>query len=507
MRLPTPVTLGVAGLTGCVALAVGLPAQASPQADEAFDVTSVATDADGVTHTRMDRTLDGLEVVGGDVVTHRGPGGRVVTPISETLTADLAGLDTTPAVSAESARRGVARDARAPQLVVDALDGTPRLAWRTYTVGTQEGGAPSRLATYVDAETGEVLRSEEEILAAGRGGYGTGRYSGRVPLYLHHTVRTNTYVLSDPRRGQIRTRDMLNREDSFDCVFLGRGCSVGAVIAGKDRFFGDGTLRNRETSAVDVQYASQKTYDYFASMHALRGVDGTGRGHVNRVHYGRNMVNAFWDGTRASFGDGDGRAWGPLTTLDVVSHEIAHGVTQHTANLAYTGEAGGLNESTSDIFASLVEFHAKSPKDGGDYLLGEKADLRRKLGLRRMDDPRSDGRSWNCWGPGLKNLDPHYSSGVGNHFFYLLSEGTAAKRFAGVTHRSPTCDGSSFAGIGRDKAGAIWFRALSTYMSSGTTYLGARRTTLQAAADLYGPESPEYAAVDVAWDAVKVPRG
>jgi Zn-dependent metalloprotease len=121
-----------------------------------------------------------------------------------------------------------------------------------------------------------------------------------------------------------------------------------------------------------------------------------------------------------------------------------------------------------------------------------------------MDNPIADGDSPNCWSSNTKNLDVHYSSGVGNHFFYLLAEGSGAKVINGVAHNSPTCNGSSVTGIGRAAAGAIWYRALTVYMTSGTTYAGARTATLNAARDLYGAGSAQQNAVAAAWSAVSV---
>jgi Zn-dependent metalloprotease len=141
--------------------------------------------------------------------------------------------------------------------------------------------------------------------------------------------------------------------------------------------------------------------------------------------------------------------------------------------------------------------------DPGDYLIGETF-ARDGQPLRRMDDPASDGASANCWNSSVGNLDVLYSSGVGNHFFYLLAEGSGAKSINGVAHSSPTCDGSTVTGIGRADAGDIWYRALTVYMTSSTDYHGARTATLAAAADLYGAGSTQYAAVNAAWAAVGV---
>jgi Zn-dependent metalloprotease len=121
-----------------------------------------------------------------------------------------------------------------------------------------------------------------------------------------------------------------------------------------------------------------------------------------------------------------------------------------------------------------------------------------------MDNPSSDGSSVNCWSPTVGTLDVHYSSGVGNHFFYLLAEGSGSRTIGGKAHSSTTCDGSTLAGIGRDAAAKIWYRALTVYMTSSTNYAGARAATVKAAGDLFGAGSTQAAAVAATWGAVSV---
>jgi Zn-dependent metalloprotease len=155
---------------------------------------------------------------------------------------------------------------------------------------------------------------------------------------------------------------------------------------------------------------------------------------------------------------------------------------------------------------TLVEWYAANTTDTGDYLIGERI-VKSGFGaaaLRFMDQPSKDGSSADCWSSGVGNLDVHYSSGVANHFAYLLAEGSGSKTINGVTYNSPTCNNSTVTGIGRDKLGAIWYRALTVYMTSSTTYAGARTATLKAATDLYGAAGTEYAAVAAAWSAVSV---
>ena len=113
-----------------------------------------------------------------------------------------------------------------------------------------------------------------------------------------------------------------------------------------------------------------------------------------------------------TYGDGDGVDFGPLVSLDVAGHEMTHGVTENTAGLTYSGESGGLNEATSDIFGTMVEFYAANANDPGDYLIGEEFDLKKHAGFRRMDNPASDGSSLDCWTQrSAKDVDVHYSSG------------------------------------------------------------------------------------------------
>jgi Zn-dependent metalloprotease len=475
-----------------------------------FTASDVVVDRDGTSHVHLDRSYHGLPVLGGDVVVHRGPDGGW-EGVSQTLGRVLT-LGVTPSVSARRARRAALAPSRvnrairgqsvasSPTLVVDATSGTPRLAWKVRSGGVQRDGTPSRLATYVDARTGTVVGTEQQIETVD--GWGHSLYSGTVPLQL--TAANGTYQLKDPTRGNTYTTDMKNSSDSYLCQVLGYGCSAGTLFTSADNSFGDGTTANRESAAADAQYGTNMTWDYYKDVHGRNGIFGDGSGSYNRVHYGNGYVNAFWDGTKMTYGDGDGVSYGPLTSLDVAGHEMTHGVTEHTANLSYSGESGGLNESTSDIFGTMVEFYADNAGDPGDYLIGEQFDLKNHQGFRRMDKPSSDGSSYDCWSPTVGQADVHYSSGVGNHFFYLLSEGSGAKTLNGVSYDSPTCDGSTVTGIGRDAAADIWYRALTVYMTSSTDYSGARTATLAAAKDLYGAGSTQYAAVAAAWSAVDV---
>jgi Zinc metalloprotease (elastase) len=124
-----------------------------------------------------------------------------------------------------------------------------------------------------------------------------------------------------------------------------------------------------------------------------------------------------------------------------------------------------------------------------------------------MDKPSKDGRSSDCWSSSLKRLDPHYSSGPLNHWFYLASEGSGAKVINGVSYNSPTCDGSAVTGIGRDAAEKIWYRTLSTYLTSRSNYAAAREGAIKSAKDLYGAGSSQCTGTAAAFSAIAVPAG
>ncbi|MGC9381654.1 M4 family metallopeptidase [Streptomyces sp. MH13] len=467
-------------------------------AKEKLVVRDVLKDRDGTLHTRYERTYDGLPVLGGDLVvtTDAGRTERVVKATSKaiepaTVTPKItAAKAETQAVSAAKAAGAEQPEAdRAPRKVIWAANGTPVLAYETVVGGLQEDGTPNELHVVTDAATGAKLHEYQAV----RNGTGNTLYSGTVTLGTAQSG--SSYTLTDTTRGNHRTYN------------LNRGTSgTGTLFSGSDDVWGNGSASNAETAAADAHYGAALTWDYYKNVQGRSGIRGDGVGAYSRVHYGNNYVNAFWsDGCFCmTYGDGAGNV-NPLTSIDVAAHEMTHGLTSHTAGLNYSGESGGLNEATSDIFGAAVEFYANNSSDVGDYLIGEEIDINGDgTPLRYMDKPSRDGASKDYWYSGIGNVDVHYSSGPANHFFYLLSEGSGTKTVNGVSYDSPTSDGLPVTGIGRAKAEKIWFRALTTKFTSTTNYAGARTGTLAAAGELYGTDSAEYTAVQHAWAGINV---
>ncbi|MFZ3597037.1 M4 family metallopeptidase [Streptomyces sp. BH104] len=470
---------------------------------EKLVVRDVLQDKDGTTHTRYERTYDGLPVLGGDLIVEATKSGAEKS-VTKAAKAELKNVDTTADVQAATAESQAVKLAKAdgskrteadkaPRKVVwlgqGATKGKPTLAYETVVGGLQEDGTPNQLHVITDATTGKKLHEWQAI----ENGTGNTQYSGTVTLGTAQSG--SSYTLNDTTRGSHKTYN------------LNRGTSgTGTLYSGADDVWGNGSASNTETAAADAHYGAALTWDYYKNVQGRTGIRGDGVGAYSRVHYGNAYVNAFWDDSCfcMTYGDGTSNTH-PLTSIDVAAHEMTHGVTSNTAGLNYSGESGGLNEATSDIFGSTVEFYANNSSDVGDYLIGEKININGDgTPLRYMDKPSKDGASKDAWYSGIGNVDVHYSSGPANHFFYLLSEGSGTKTINGVTYNSPTSDGLPVTGIGRDKAALIWFKALSTKFTSTTNYAGARTGTLAAAGELYGTTSAEYKAVQDAWAGVAV---
>ncbi|WP_189133548.1 M4 family metallopeptidase [Wenjunlia tyrosinilytica] len=454
---------------------------------EKLIVTDVVKDADGTTHTRYNRTYDGLPVLGGDLIVHRASSGATKS-VTRATNATIKVPSTTAAYTAAKAQAAALKSARsqgakkasadrAPRKVIWAARGVPTLAWETVVGGFQDDGTPSQLHVITDATTGAKLYEYQGV----KQGTGNSIYSGQVTIGTAQSG--STYQMNDTARGAHKTYN-LNHGSS----------GTGTLFTDADDVWGNGTNSDAASTGVDAHYGAALTWDYYKNVHGRSGIRGDGVGAYSRVHYGNAYVNAFWSDSCfcMTYGDGSGNAK-PLTSIDVAGHEMTHGVTAATAKLVYSGESGGLNEGTSDIFASAVEFYANNSKDVGDYLIGEKIDINGDgTPLRYQDKPSRDGTSPDSWYSGIGGIDVHYSSGPINHWFYLASEGSGPKDINGVHYDSPTKDGQPVTGIGRANAEKVWFKALSSYLTSNSNYADARTQALKAAADLFGNGSTSY---------------
>ncbi|WP_343982301.1 M4 family metallopeptidase [Kribbella koreensis] len=463
---------------------------------EVLQVKDVVKDADGTEFVRYERTYNGLKVAGGDMIVKR-TGDGAISGVTYNRNATGVGVKSTKPTLSQSA--ALAKGAKAAgfkatgnqgTLVVYVTPAKPVLAYEVVTTGVKADQTPSVLHSFIDANTGALLASDDEV----KTGTGKSMYAGTVTIGTSGSAPN--FVMKDTSRGGNYTTDL-----------NGGSSGAGTTFTDADNIWGTGAASNRQTAGVDAHYGSQLTWDYYKNVHGRNGIFNNGQGARSRVHYGNAYVNAFWDGTQMTYGDGSGNTH-PLTAIDVAGHEMSHGVTEATANLNYSGDAGGLNEATSDIFGTMVEFYANNASDVGDYLIGEKININGNgTPLRYMDKPSKDGRSKDCWTTSTGGLDPHYSSGPLNHWFYLASEGTGAKTINGVNYNSTSCNGTTFAGVGRDVAAKVWYRTLSTKLSSGSTYKDARNGAINSAKELYGAGSAQCKGIQAAFSGISVPAG
>ncbi|WP_238332019.1 M4 family metallopeptidase [Kribbella jejuensis] len=476
-------------LTARTAAALGLGS------GEQLQVRDVVKDPDGTEYVRYDRTFNGLKVVGGDLIVKRGKG-ESIGQVTYNRGAKAVEVSTKPTLSQSAALAKGAQAAKFKangnkgQLVVYVTPTKPVLAYEVVTTGVKPDQTPSVLHSFIDAKTGAVLAQDDEIKA----GTGNSMYAGTVTIGTSGS--SGNFSMTDPSRGGNYTTDL-----------KGATSGNGTTFTDADDTWGNGAASDRATAAVDAHYGAQLTWDYYKNVHGRNGIFNNGQGARSRVHYGNAYVNAFWDGTQMTYGDGSGNTH-PLTAIDVAGHEMSHGVTEATANLNYSGDAGGLNEATSDIFGTMVEWYANNASDPGDYLIGEKININGNgTPLRYMDKPSKDGASKDCWTTSTGGLDPHYSSGPLNHWFYLASEGTGSKTINGVTYNSTACNGTTFAGVGRDVAAKVWYRTLTTKLSSGSTYKDAREGAINSAKELYGADSAQCKGIEAAFGGISVPAG
>jgi Zn-dependent metalloprotease len=368
--------------------------------------------------------------------------------------------------------------------------------------------------TIVNAKTGAII-AQWKALQTVDSGTGNSQYNGVVTLST--SKNGDQFRMLDATRGKGgRFGGMAITNANHSSMY---NPDPGDVYAAAGNTWGDGkqytggstTDANGQTAAVNAFWGLMNTYDTNRNVLGWQSLDGNNTATHIAVHVDRDYDNAFYDDRCKCMFIGDGGSYFyNLGSIDVIGHEMSHGVTAATADLVYSGESGGLNESHSDIGGEMVEAYARAggtgavvPDKGNDWMVGQEIS-RDAEPLRFMVKPSKDGRSADAWSSTLKNLDVHYSSGPNNRMFYFLSQGssadTASDRYSKYLVKAP----QAMTGIGNDKAYRIWFRALTTKFTSSTNYATARARVLEAAQELYGAGSKEAVAVQRAYAAVNV---
>ena len=500
-----------------------------------FSMRNVLQDELGEAHIRLDQFVSGVKVFGGEAIIHMRDG-----EVRDTTDAMVRGiqLNATPTLGTSEAL-AMAHEAIAPKgpyaseptaelvfaeidrsgpakhlsvVVADEVSGDSGLAFASralptrmalvYHVHTElENGTEETRHTdfFIDAHTGEVLKSWDTLHTTAATGSGKSQYSGTQSISTN-TV-TSGYEMSDKVRSMAFTTRNLNHATS----------GTGTIYTDADNTWGDSanyvegsstTAANGQTAAVDAHFGTMKTFDMYKNVFGRNGINGAGKATYNRVHYSNSYDNAFWSDSCFCMTYGDGSSFKTLTALDVAGHEMTHGVTATSAKLNYSGESGGLNESMSDIFGTMTEFYGKGggtttiPTTGGNWTIGEQLATKP---LRYMYKPSLDGASRDAWSSSLAGLDVHYSSGPMNRCFYFLSQGASSSSTS--SYYSSYLPGG-MTGIGNTAAAKIVYRALTVYMTSTSNYAAAKTACLNAATDLYGSTSTQRTAVTNAFKAI-----
>ncbi|HET6738882.1 MAG TPA: M4 family metallopeptidase, partial [Kribbella sp.] len=444
--------------------------------DDKFTAKQVISEQSGLQYVPYERSYKGLPVVGGDfVVVTDNKGAVKYTSVAQTTA--VPDLSTTAKVAVATAQKTANKQLKrvdsstTPTLAVYALNGTPKLAWQSRVSGSN-GKEPSSLSVYVDAQTGKVLGTKEHVMF----GNGTGVYSGPNPLHLDTTMSGSTYSMKDPNTTNLSCQDAANN----------------TTFSGPDDNWGNGTATNKETGCVDALFAAQTEKKMLTDWLGRNGMDGNGGAWPIRV--GLNDENAYYDGSQVQIGHNTAGGW--IGSIDVLAHEMGHGIDDHTPG----GISGsGTQEFVADTFGAATEYYSNqgASYDPPDFLVGEEVNLVGQGPIRNMYNPSALGDP-NCYSSSIPGTEVHAAAGPGNHWFYLLSQGSNG------SPASPTCNNSTVTGIGIQKAIRIMYNAMLMKTSS-SSYLKYRTWTLTAAKNLYPGSCTEFNTVKAAWDAVSVP--
>jgi Zn-dependent metalloprotease len=461
-----------------VATLAGAPALRKVDGD-VLSRTGVIAGTRGLHYVTYARTHRGLPVVGGDVVVSTTAAGAVsgthvaqAKPIAVDTTATV---DVATATATAKAQLAGVTSVEPAKLVVLAWGEQPALTWETVVEGRTAANAPSRLHVFVDAKTGAVVDSYDDV----KEGAGNAHFAGQVTISTSGSG--SSFSMTDPVRSGLRC-----------------GGQNGTAYTGTDDNWGNGAGTDLETACVDALYGAQKEVDMLSAWLGRNGVRGDGT--TPPVRVGLSDVNAYWNGSYANFGRNQANNK-QLTSMDVVGHELGHGIFQFTPGGAGSGnENGGINEATGDIFGALTEAYANNPNDPPDYEVGEEPDLVGQGPIRYMYNPSLAGDP-NCYSASIPSTEVHAAAGPLNHWFYLTAEGSAP---GGGKPASPTCNNSSVTGIGIQKAGVIYYNALLAKTSTWR-HANIRVATLTAARSLYPGSCVEFDTVKAAWNAISVP--
>lgn len=449
-----------------------------------------AIDKIGYEHLRYQQVYRGVPVEYSMYIVHT-KDGKIVSANGEAYTNIQ--LDVTPSLSVAVAQQRAYKafpaqryltspnDAQPELVVLPLKEGQYSLAYKI-DVYTEE--PLSRQWVYVHAQTGTVIRSINRLETFNVQATAGTQYSGTQTITTD-SLSATSYRLRETGRGAGAAIETYN---------LNHGSNYGTAT--------DFTHNSKvwpssyDNAALDAHYGAEKTYDHYYNKYGHNSLDNAGMTMKSYVHYSSNYVNAYWNGSVMTYGDGDGVSYLPLTSLEIVGHEMTHGVTEFSAALIYSGESGALNESFSDLMGNTIRFETDST---ATWLVGDQIVVPGGSGspFRNMANPNDYQCADTYGGLFFNNGDVvHYDSGIQNFWYYLLTEGGT-----GVNDNG---DAYTVLGIGLNDANAIAYRNLTVYLTPSSTFADARAGAIQAAIDLFGSCSNQVIQTTNAWYAVGV---
>ena len=331
---------------------------------------------------------------------------------------------------------------------------------------------------FIDASNGAILDVRQKLYDADITGTAVTKYSG------NQTITTDSYS------GSYRLRE-IGRGNGIETYNMNTGTNYGSAtdFTDADNYWNNVNAQIDE-AATDAHWASEMTYDFYFNNFGFNSIDNAGFKLLSYVHYDVSYSNAFWDGSRMTYGDGSSA---PFTTVDIAGHEITHGLTEFNAGLIYQDESGALNEGYSDIFGTAIEFYAKPSVANWTIAEDLGSAFRSLQNPNAFGDPDTYlGTNWYT-GTG-DNGGVHTNGQVIGHWFYLLSIGGSGTNDIGNAY--------TVNGIGIAQAQAIAFRTLTVYLTPSSTYNDAKYYSIVSAIDLFGACTPQVEATTNAMYAV-----
>jgi len=447
----------------------------------------VETDLHGYRHLRYREYYSGLPVEYGVYYVHildgwvKSVNGEFYTEVSATvspaITKDAAfssALSEIKAGSDKESNRGMQQMNDNGELIMYPVDNKCRLA---YKFDIYRSEPLKRVYIYIDALTGKKLDEVNRICSGDAQGTAVTAYNGTRTFTTDSVGPANFRLQADKGFGGLRTWN----------------ASTGADFTDTDNYWNSAAI---DRYAYDAHLGGEKTYDFYMLNFGHNSYDNAGA-QINMIVHDGPYVNAFWTGTQVQFGDGDGVNYSPLTSMEIVGHEITHGVTEYSAGLVYSNESGALNESFSDVMGNTIRLIYDTAF--ATWYCGDQIVIPGSSGtpFRNLSNPNEfnnpdcyNGLYWNS------PNEVHNNSGVQNFWYYLVSMGGSGVNDLGNSYIVDS--------IGLADASAIAYRNLTVYLTPNSNYADARFYSIQAAVDLFGNCSNQVIQVTNAWYAVGV---